>query len=416
MIFRPGIVVIALFGYVCLAGIANVFVRSPVHAQGTSEPDTTPPGMVAFFPLSAEEGCPSGWSEYQDDQGNYAARGRFLMPVSNPDDVGKTVGTALGNETSAPTHDHTFQTTVTLDQHGCACTSPGAGFKSATNGSKDAPNNPPGTTAGEAAYSYTQLLVCRKDPPSGTPPADTYAQYSVAFFDQTSCPAGWEMMKSGSTVVSGMFVVPFYNATTNIGAAVGTSITIGQSWAHSHGFASSISFGNSDIVADKGSSLSIAEGNKTYNFSGTTGSTTVDLPYLQLLLCEKTTYTSSTLPAGLPQKILVFFDESACPNGWISSPTGSGRLLLGLPENGTPSQTVGDNFVAAPGKAYTHTHLFSGSIDVGEEQIAEAGGCQSWIGLCNGGHASTGDRSFSGTTDASDSIPYVALNLCQPNT
>lgn len=409
-----------------LAGLLSAPVMLPGMFFGVDAAalDGSPTGMVSFFPLSRQQGCPSGWSEYRDASGDYAARGRFLLAVTdlNGYELGKTVGTPYADQYLPPTHSHNFETDVALSSHGCSCTKGCCGFKGATPTSHDVPKTQPGKTAdGDSALSYTQLLVCEKDPPSGSAGTDTYPQFSLAFFDSKACPTGWETAKApGSTSgITARMLMPFYNAKSDIGNEFGTHLNNGEAWAHSHSFASSISFGNSDIQADSGSGGGIARGNQSYDFSGTTGSTSVNLPYVQLLLCEKTVGTNNIAPLGLPQKILLFFNESYCPSGWVTTPTGTGRLLLGLPEDGTPNQTVGANVIETPGDPITHTHKFSGSVGVGSQQVAELSGCSKIFGekiLCDEHHASTGDRSFSGTSGNSAQLPYLAVNLCQPDT
>ena len=394
---------LGIVGGAAIALAAYLAAPSPAGAQ--TVPDTTPEGMVAFFPLTE---CPAGWSI------SASARGRFLMAVTEGSDVGGTVGTALTAGELPTSHTHTFQTSVSLSSHGCYdCFNGGAGWTGANSGSHDVPGSPPGTTGSHETYSYTQLLACEKGPPSTQSQTDNYAQNMVAFYDAAACPQGWELMESDSKPVNGVFAIPFADPGSAIGTVSGTPLTPGSPWTHSHSFKSSISVGSTDLQADSGSGSSSAQ-DGTYDFSGTTSTETIAFPYLQLLLCKKTAFSSNTLPAGLPQKILMFYAENDCPDGWVVSPSGFNRPLLGLPEGGTPNESVGDETVASPGHDYWHDHGISGSVNVGSQKISVDKGCN--IFLCDKGHANSGSVSFSGTTYWDGALPYITLSLCQPDT
>ena len=99
---------LGIVGGAAIALAAYLAAPSPAGAQ--TVPDTTPEGMVAFFPLTE---CPAGWSI------SASARGRFLMAVTEGSDVGGTVGTALTAGELPTSHTHTFQTSVSLSSHGC---------------------------------------------------------------------------------------------------------------------------------------------------------------------------------------------------------------------------------------------------------------------------------------------------------
>ncbi|HMQ93636.1 MAG TPA: hypothetical protein PKA33_03285 [Amaricoccus sp.] len=98
----------------------------------------------------------------------------------------------------------------------------------------------------------------------------------------------------------------------------------------------------------------------------------------------------------------------------VVSPSGFNRPLLGLPEGGTPNESVGDETVASPGHDYWHDHGISGSVSVGSQKISVDKGCSAF--LCNKGHANSGSVSFTGTTYWDGALPYITLSLCQPDT
>jgi hypothetical protein len=383
----------------------------PAHAQAAT--DTSPAHMVSFFPLTT---CPSGWTE-----ASYA-QGRLLLGYTDTTKytLAKQVGTPLANETAPGGHAHTFQTSVSIPHHGIAGSDGCCGAHGAHDGSHDVPESPPGNTStNDFNLPFTQLLACEKNPPqAGSSTTDDYPQNTIAFFNATACPTNWELAKgsSGSSEVNvnGYFVVPFYQSQSAIGTLVGNALANGQVLSHTHGYSASISLGEVKIEADSGSGTDLG-GKGTYTFSGTTSAQDYAVPYVQLLLCEKTQFEQNTEPAGVPQKILTFMNASACPTGWVTSPTGSGRLLVGLPENGTPNQSFGADPLAKPGDLLTHTHTVAGTVDVGSQQVAEIHGCTAI--LCNKGTGSDGSKSFSAASGPpSTTLPYLSVNLCQPNT
>lgn len=140
-------------------------------------------------------------------------------------------------------------------------------------------------------------------------------------------------------------------------------------------------------------------------------------PYVQMLLCRKTQYEQSTAPLRVPQKILAYINASACPSGWVTTPTGTGRFLVGLPENGTPNESFGADPLGKPGDKAGHTHTINGTVDAGTQQVAEDKGCNSTFGLCSKHHGKPGDKDFSAESDSpASTLPYFAVNLCQPDT
>lgn len=403
----------ALVGVGILA-CGSALVVCETLAQGVTNPDTTPPGMVAFFPSTTAEGCPTGWTELT------AARGRFLMGVADVDTyaVGQPLGTALANLGLPGDHTHTYQSSFTLSKSGCGDGCGGGDlYHPAKEGvANPVPTSPPGTTqAGNISLTYTQLLACQKDDANAGEPSDLYPQYAVAFFNAGTCPdSGWEPMKGQlangqEAAVNGYFLIPFQNASTGIGTLHLDPIGADGVLSHDHDFSSSVDFGEAHVETDSGSHGSLGQ-HGTYSFGGTTGPHSYVVPSVPLLLCQKTTFTSNTLPAGLPQKILLFLNEATCPNGWATAPTAEGRLMLGLPENGDMGQTAGGQALTQPGDVPSHVHTFSGSANVANWGVNRAEGGKHPV-------APSDARDYSGTTKSPSAwLPYLALNLCQPDT
>lgn len=120
--------------------------------------DSIPSGLVAFFSLST---CPSGW--IAEDH----VRGRYVVGVNAPGELGVTVGAALSNKENRATgpHTHDYKDHYTANNptekyeglrgaEWCGNCNPGFGKTNMTTASS---GGPAGTNA-----PYIQLLPCKK--------------------------------------------------------------------------------------------------------------------------------------------------------------------------------------------------------------------------------------------------------------
>jgi hypothetical protein len=384
------------------------FVLMPAEAQTAA--DTTPPGMVAFFTGSS---CPS--------QGDWSvatvAQGRLLVGVSNASTVGVQVGRTMADQQS-PQHYHSYGGAVIL---------PGKGILGAQS-SWDWLNNHQGAASGgywtdgdtqnvNPAWNipFIQLAVCQKSQQArsraGMTETDTYPQGSVAFFNSTGCPARWGPASDAyNKPVSGRSLVPFSTPPPGaLGSLVGTALSSGEDRQHIHSYSSSIDLSNvSYVLAHGGGNYGLTSAGGA-GFSGTTQPSSSAMPYVQLLLCQKTAFQHNTNPpAGVPGNVLMLFMAVNCPYGWKQTRITAGRYLVGLPPGATPEATFGGSPLT-PGEDRGHVHGFSGSMSTSSYGIEGASGC------CGDGYGGNGTYDYSGNTDpASGGLPYMVVTQCQP--
>jgi hypothetical protein len=370
--------------------------------------DTTPAGMVAFFPQSE---CPNGW-----EPATYA-HGRLLLGVTDltTHTLGKQVGTALADLTP-PAHKHGFTVTFKLAETNLDGGDCGGGDDGAAKYDGDGNGY---TTTGNSANGGTnpplfQILACEKSDDGQTPPpVDDYGTAALAFFNLNSCPTNWTpATDSKNSLVNGAFVMPFEAPPDDtVGNMVGTPYENGGQGAHTHSMTVDIDLNSIQYKKFAGGCKYLTSAG-TQSFSGTTDEASNSVRYVQLLLCERDPNLSpSNLPTGVPTNIVTFFGSQNCPTAWKPSATGSGRFLVGLPDGGTPNESFGSSTpLKAPRDRIAHNHAFTGSVDISTAQpVALAKGSS---GTSYGRHDTYG---YSGTKGSGDlDLPYLTSAICQP--
>ncbi|WNM59189.1 hypothetical protein [Candidatus Nitrospira allomarina] len=116
------------------------------------------------------------------------------------------------------------------------------------------------------------------DPPGtdGTPSG------MVAFFTTTSCPPGWNV----ATNVQGRAVVAVQNS-SDLGVTVGTPLQDKTAPGHIHSYKTDITLPTKHAaLATGGSDDRYAKSGK-YTISGDMQEATSDLPFIQLVVCQK---------------------------------------------------------------------------------------------------------------------------------
>ncbi|WP_447965542.1 hypothetical protein [Nitrospira sp. Ecomares 2.1] len=219
--------------------------------------------------------------------------------------------------------------------------------------------------------------------------------------------------RASSSSVDGYFVMPFEAPPDGtVGTLVGNPYSNGEERTHTHTLTSSINLDTRQYeLAPWPASCSSLTSDGKHSFSGKTEGVFNNVPYTQLLLCEREpNFSSANPPAGVPTNVVTFFGSQNCPYGWKPSPTGSGRFLVGLPDGGNEDQAFGGgNPLQTPGDRPQHTHGLKGSVSISEQKVALASGTDSPVF----GHDGTYD--YSGSTDSSDfGLPYLAVANCQP--
>lgn len=115
----------------------------------------------------------------------------------------------------------------------------------------------------------------------GNTGGDTTPSGMVAFFMTTACPSGWTV----PPLVQGRLVVGV-TASSAVGVTVGTALANQTPPNHSHPYTANLTMDYKSVSAAKCCNNSGA-GAKTYSVPGTLASNTANLPFIQLVVCQK---------------------------------------------------------------------------------------------------------------------------------
>lgn len=349
-----------------------------------------PDGLLAYFD-SAD--CPEGWSEFMD------SRGRALVAVNQPDDIGVTVADPLDTEIP-PTHEHTIKATFDVGgagiggSTGCCNNAPGASGEFLAEGNLEALDSDVPTVT---------MRVCRRDRPEGPPAAGlSLPTGASAFVDAEVCPDGM----TPALEAEGRFVIGQGEGGT-VGEIVGTALESGEIRVHEH--TASLSF----TIPQR--SLSLAGGGNMdhaakgmHETEATSGIGNIALPYLQTLFCEVDVAATSEggLDERLPSGAIIYANTPDCPEVWVEDDFTVGRFTLGQ-QNGV---FVGSTHEVAleVGEDRLHTHTHSLEVRIPSRNIAGISGC------CFSGAGRNGTFAVNGEVDpASRGLPYIALKACR---
>jgi hypothetical protein len=230
--------------------------------------DSLPRDAVSFF---RRDTCPVGWVPLG------TAVGRFLVPTLGSVGGGTFAGTPLASGEDRQ-HSHTFQASVTPRTTSFAGLS-GSNTNIAQAGAVAIDGTMQPASSG---LPYVQLLACQKstEPLRDLPPPPSGMM--VFFANTTTCPSGWAQ----AAVTQGRMLVGLPNQG---GAGLpfgGNALGSLEQRSHTHpvnGTLATVSYGIA-LAGDSGTDFA-AHG--SYTFSVTSSSTPADLPYLQLLHCQK---------------------------------------------------------------------------------------------------------------------------------
>jgi hypothetical protein len=224
--------------------------------------------------------------------------------------------------------------------------------------------------------------------------------------------------KFAATVIpqnlNGYFLVPFAKMSeTDVGWTVGTGLTNGEQRQHTHPFTGSFDAGDQAYDGDSGSHIHPGtSGTKT--FSGTTAAANPQVPYVQLLLCQKVNPKSTDPAYAAPTSVLTYVSAETCLDGWkpVPDPDSSGRFMVGLPEGGTPQATFGGSELGSPGAPIQHEHGLTGQVTLNEKCVELACGCNPG---CIKGFAQKGAKTISGAASGPPiDVPYLPVTACIP--
>lgn len=231
--------------------------------------DSLPAGAVSFFNRRT---CPVGWEPFA------LGAGRTVVPSLGGDPVGNTQGEPLIDREER-VHSHLLTGTVATSSvsyigiageanHGVAR----AGSYALSLASAPAASGLP----------YLQLLTCRKTgaphPQKAPPPAGM-----LLFFSASACPPGWTQPAS----TQGRFLVGLPDGAKS-GLAFGApSLTSTESRRHRHSGGGQLKTSSHGIALASGAGAGGYAKDDTYAYQVTSSESAIDLPYVQLLQCQK---------------------------------------------------------------------------------------------------------------------------------
>jgi hypothetical protein len=238
--------------------------------------------------------------------------------------------------------------------------------------------------------------------PDARPPAAPYDSLptgAISFFSTSVCPTGWAPYEAGE----GRTIVPVPPG-AGVGATVGTPLASGEDRTHTHPFKGSVALGQTSFVAVGGVGTSNVGAEAGAGFVLLTKPGSSNLPYVQLLVCQKMAAPhAGTTP--IPSGTLLFF-AGTCPASWSEVVANEGRLLVGLPDGGQAGATFGGPPLVST-ENRPHVHRVDASVIVPPYGVTLINGC------CASGYATAGTYPVTGTTgDAATSFPYLQLVQC----
>lgn len=240
--------------------------------------DALPTGAISFFDLSA---CPAGWSAYG------ALQGRAVVPVQGQADagVGQSFGAALADGEDRA-HDH--------GSFGASFAWSSASFAGAAGGTNPLGAAPAdasvtlATAATSAGLPYVELLACQKvagaSPGQGPIPSGM-----TLFFASETCPADW----TAATATLGRHLVGAAIAAVQPDASPfgatfgGPPLAPGERREHFHDASVAVTLPAHGVALASGAGAGGYAGAGDYASQAQTAPAVADVPYTQLLQCQK---------------------------------------------------------------------------------------------------------------------------------
>jgi hypothetical protein len=135
------------------------------------------------------------------------------------------------------------------------------------------------TSNSDGLIAFEELLVCKK---SAAPNADTVPSGAVVFVESSACPIGW----ASSTLTGGRFLVGLPSGATPESFG-GNPLNSLENREHEHTYSGSLSTDSAGIALTTGCCAKGFGKDGKYSYSGKTRRDGANLPYIQLLLCQK---------------------------------------------------------------------------------------------------------------------------------
>lgn len=310
--------------------------------------DAFPTGSISFFLTNA---CPQGWSAYTP------ADGRMIVPVEPAAGLGRTVLGPLppGGRMS---HLHAYGISVTLRAVSYIALGGGGNRSLTASGTRSTSGNT-GPPSGDIPYA--KLLICKKDADAGPGELPTGA---TAFFEAAPCPDGWNELGGAA----GRFLQ--YSRDPPRGNLGGAPLTPAENRTHSHSFSTTVSVPAQSVALAGGCCAGGYGGAGSFQHSGNVLPVGWDIPYIQLLQCEKaapgppvisaaTNGASFESGAAAPGELVTLFGENLGPAQGLGAQ---------LDENGNVARQLGDVRVI-PGSSSPFANPPTPLFFVREDQI-----------------------------------------------
>lgn len=233
---------------------------------------------------------------------------------------------------------------------------------------------------------------------------DSLPKYTMALFNDTTCPAGW-LLQPG---LEGLFLMPTTDD-TEVGVQAGYPIRMRtdlEDPTHAHTIETQFFLPSIEFAIVAGCCNDSVASQGTFTATGTSVQASPELPMRSQLICEKVSDPDPAAPP-MPSDSLALLDSTSCPSGWhIANDDINGRYLVGTPDGGTANATFGAATLEA-GQLPKHTHPFTAGFYAPSPGVAAASGC------CTSGWAPSQNYAATGTSAQSTTeFPYRLLLAC----
>jgi hypothetical protein len=271
-------------------GFIQYVMCESINQQAT---DQMPIGSIAYFDTNVTNGgCPSNWGPLNSANGYFIMAGNPNWNIGTPSPGAAQQGNPNWNVTVPfPTHGHSSNTplyTFTPPVVALSSAAMGQHLKSMDN-EIDVYATLDSNT--EPVVPAIALLVCQKT--SGASNANGVPTNIAFYFSSTTgCPTGsGPAAGAGGTFPLG---IPA-GGNPSLGNYETQGAVLGTPWSpstpnpgHTHGVTANLDLGDLSSPYYPGSSTHYAQGG-TYTVTGQSGSTSIQLPFVQYLLCSANT-------------------------------------------------------------------------------------------------------------------------------
>jgi hypothetical protein len=176
----------------------------------------------------------------------------------------------------------------------------------------------------------------------------------VSFFMSDSCPEGWRPSERAQGRLILATVEP-----SRVGKTYGTPLGPQQMPEHVHDFKGQVTLSSEPLAAASGGGNPSSGPQGTHEATGVTAPTTSNLPFQQLIACEKAEDEKEVVDS-MPYQAVSFFQTGSCPNGWALFREANGRFLVPWMQGGTlGAQVVSQAWLDGPSN---HTHSLESSV------------------------------------------------------